>query len=72
MNNVSFKRSLFYLNIDALLLKIRFENDIVMAILIRVSQMALWLRLISSMLASGLGAEVPEKPGKHRSVRQSF
>ena len=68
----SYVSSLFYLNIDALLLKVRFKNEIVMAILFQVSQMALWLPLISSMIASSLGAEVPVKPGKHRGVRQSF
>ena len=38
-------KSFFYLNIDALFLKIRFKMR---AILSRVSQRALWLRLISS------------------------
>ena len=39
-----------------------------MLILSQVSQRAPWLRLISSMLASSLGAEVPGKLGRHRGV----
>ena len=46
-----------------------------MAILSRVSQRALWLRrrgLSSVPVSTGVGAEVPGKPRKHYSVRQSF